>query len=271
MDKQEMINKLKKYYNYNLFSENYMRKIVIISAYTDNELRNSFYKNDIIASYLEFFLLRCYKAKIELETIDKKELYKVVFDDSSKHMLDLELEYLELLTEFADYFEKIGINSKAKNYYDNYKIASYYLKECRNEIRYLEADFKDKHSKKIIYDCKKRLLENSSGELLEAKNIFLEQIVDACEYQNMDNLNNTFLLYSDKKIEIENLMTPYYNKALKESIIKISKIFKDTGNRLKMLYNLYLRYLEISNNYWMQIMHNERSYFTDYSYFKIKK
>lgn len=255
MQLHETIEILKKLYIQDLTVQNFYSSCLLISWYTEDELKKLFREKNEIAQYLESFLLTCYVSRNILDVLKEEfiKLNKIFDNNNEQNAFSFVYSYINCLKQVADNFDEIGITSLSSQYsnsYDNFKIVQ---KKYLDMLKYANFEFKSSDVEKVFKSEKNKLFENNSKILKELENEFMSMMLNQVNVENIDEVEKLIYNYYDLKILCSNYSDDYQRNNLVDLCYYIVDNSHNHSDEFLLNYNLANRFEYISTNYCNEI------------------
>lgn len=245
MDINEKFEFLKDFYLKGLGTTNFYSRCSLMSTYNSAELKELFDSNSVISQYFEIFLAECYQARDLLNAIEEEISYIEInnFTSDKASNISIIFKTLNCLKDIAIYFDEIGIDSRAKIYFEEYDIFKENNKKILDFLRTLEIKFKYSNGNEVFERERKKLLEFNTRMIEQNKKIFLNGNFSD-EVNMIDIQNKIYDYYFSKKI-LEN----YEEENQRYEIKELCKyIFNYSLNPTKQLLEMYNKVIRLEEN-----------------------
>lgn len=243
MDINEDFKYLKEFYSYGLSVNNCCSYCSLMGTYTGEELKELFLNNDVISQYVEMFLTECYQARdlLVLLSEELEFLKENSQDEDMSSNMEFIIMYFNSLKNIADYCDSLQINSRAKNYFLEYKSHEEFNDKVLNILRKSSFRFKPSNGNEIFDKERKRIFDENEKMLENMKNNFFSEIFKDTE---IHTLQTNILNYYGAKRNIINFDDEKQATNVNELCYYVTNFNLDSSDELLKFYKNSLRKLE---------------------------
>lgn len=243
MDINEDFKYLKKFYSYGLSINNCCSYCSLMGTYTGEELKELFLNNDVISQYFEMFLTECYQARdlLVLLSEELEFLKENSQDEDMSSNMEFIIMYFNSLKNIADYCDSLQINSRAKNYFLEYKSHEEFNDKVLNILRKSSFRFNPSNGNEIFEKERKRIFDENEKMLENMKNNFFSEIFKDTE---IHTLQTNILDYYGAKRNIINFDDEKQATNVNELCYYVTNFNLDSSDELLMYYDASQRKIE---------------------------
>ncbi len=228
---------LKKFYFKNLGNKNRYSNCSLMSTYTGEELKKLFLTNDVISQYLEIFLLDCYQAR-DLLVLLSDELKYILDNSDNKNMfinMQVIIRYFSSLRNIANYCDSLQINSKAKNYFFEYKSYEELNDKALSILKDSNFRFRPSKGNEIFEKERKKIFKEKEDILENLENNLIAEVFR--RYYDISVIEKTIITYYKNKRNANNFDICKQKEKINELCRYVSNYNLDSSDELLMYYD----------------------------------
>ena len=228
--RKEIIKKLRNYAV--LFDDDTIEQyLIIIETYSNRDLQKLFENSDGVAIFLEDFLIRCFESNIYMNNLTTSEIIsigEVLQGDVGSELYNGLFGYYSWLSQMAEYFSSLKINSVSRSYYESLKKLLYKSETMRTNL--FSSDIDDDVYKEIIINFNNTI----TSQLEDQYDDFIEECIMSIYDNNICTLEQKFIEFSENRIEIYSTNNRTYDKIIERVLMRL-QILEDDVDYDEML------------------------------------